>query len=196
MSAHELIRVAVADDDATIVELLCQSLTHLGHQVLFTATTGRELIEQSARLKPDLVITDIKMPDVDGLDAALEIYQQHPTPIILVTGYTDRQFIERAMENHILAYLIKPIRQAELEAAIALAQRRFEEFRALQQEADDLRQALADRKIIEQAKGILMKHMNLGEQEAFRRLQKLASSRRQKLVSVAESIVTASELFD
>jgi response regulator NasT len=189
------LRVAIADDDPDILELLKQTLNVLGHRVLFTATTGRSLVEQAKRHEPDLVIADIKMPDMDGLDAASAIYEHRPTPIILISGYSDRDYIRRAQESHILAYLVKPVAQAELEPAISLAMRRFTEFVSLQREAADLRQALSDRRLIEKAKGILMKHLNLDEQEAFRRLQHLASSRRIKLVQVAESIVTAAEAF-
>ena len=103
--------------------------------------------------------------------------------------------IERAEADHILGYLVKPIKQADLEPVIALAMRRFEQFQALRQEAADLRQALEDRKIIERAKGILMKKASLDEQEAFRRLQKLASDKNRKLVEIARMILTAEEAF-
>ena len=120
--------------------------------------------------RPDLVITDIKMPDMDGIDAATQIYRERPIPVILVSAYHDPEFIRRAEADHILAYLVKPIKQADLEPAIALAMRRFEQFQALRKEAADLRQALEDRKVIERAKGILMKKAGLDEHDAFRRL--------------------------
>jgi response regulator NasT len=104
--------------------------------------------------------------------------------------------IARAEADHIMAYLVKPIKQADLEPAIGLAMRRFEQFESLRREATDLRQALADRKIIERAKGILMKRAGLDEQNAFRRLQKLASEKNRKLVDIASMIVTADEALD
>ena len=145
--------------------------------------------------RPDLVITDIKMPDMDGIDAAAQIYRDGPIPVILVSAYHDAELIRRAEADHILAYLVKPIKQADLEPAIALAMRRFEQFQALRKEAADLRQALEDRKVIEQAKGILMKKAGLDEHEAFRRLQKLASDKNRKLVEIAQMILTAEEAF-
>ena len=128
---------------------------------------GRELVEHCRTARPDLVITDIKMPDMDGIDAAAEIYAQAPIPVILVSAYHDPEFIRRAEADHILAYLVKPIKQADLEPAIGIAMRRFEQFQALRKETADLKQALEDRKVIEQAKGILMKKAGLDEPEAF-----------------------------
>ena len=165
----------------------------LGHEVVAVAKTGRELVEQCRSSHPDLVITDINMPDLDGIDAANEIYRWQTVPVILVSAYHDPELIRRAEADHILAYLIKPIKQADLEAAIGIAMRRFEQFQALRQEAADLRQALDDRKVIERAKGVLMKKAGLDEQDAFRRLQKLASERNRKLVEIAQMILTAEE---
>jgi response regulator NasT len=157
------------------------------------AETGRALLDYCRTARPDLVVADIMMPDMDGLDAAAAIYDHSPTPIVLVSGHHDRELIQRALENHVLAYLIKPVSLEALIPAIALAWSRFEEFVAMKAEADDLRKALADRKVIERAKGLMMKHLNIEEPEAFRRLQKLASSKNQKLVDVANMIVTAAE---
>ncbi|HWC90130.1 MAG TPA: ANTAR domain-containing protein, partial [Pirellulales bacterium] len=138
---------------------------------------------------------DIKMPDLDGLDASEQIYAGSPVPIILVSGYHDAELIERAQENHILAYLVKPVTLADMEVAISLAMKRFHEFEELRLETSNLRQALQDRKIIERAKNILMKLGELHEHDAFRRLQKLASRQNKKLVQVAEMIVTAEMAF-
>src|SRR5262249_52367832 len=136
-----------------------------------------------------------KMPDMDGIDAATRIYQEAPVPVILVSAYHDPELITRAEADHILGYLVKPIKQADLQPVIGLAMRRFEQFEALRREATDLRQALEDRKVIERAKGILMKKARLDEQDAFRRLQKLASDQNLRLVELARMIVTADEAF-
>jgi response regulator NasT len=141
----------------------------------------------------DLIITDIKMPDLDGIEAARQIGREGPVPVILVSAYHDAELIRRAEEEHILAYLIKPIKTADLEPAIAIAMRRFHQFQELRRQAADLAQALADRKIIERAKGILMKAAGLDEAAAFRRLQKLASDNNKKLVEVAHMIVLTEE---
>jgi two-component system, response regulator PdtaR len=152
-------------------------------------------VEQCRTTRPDLVITDVKMPTLDGIDAAAQIYRDNPLPVILVSAYHDAALIERAEADHVMAYLVKPIKQADLEPAIALAMRRFEQFQELRREAADLRQALEDRKIIERAKGLLMKKTDLDEPAAFRRLQKLASEKNLKLVEIARMIVTADEAF-
>jgi len=136
------------------------------------------------------------MPELDGLDAAAAIYEERPVPIVVVSAHHEQALIERAQEKHILAYLVKPIREAALAPAIAVALHRFEEFRTLQSEAEDLRQALEDRKLIEKAKGVLMRQTGLSEADAFRRLQKLASKRNEKIVVVARAILLAAEALE
>ena len=185
------LRIITADDELMIQEYYQQALPALGHEVVAVVDTGADLIEQCEALKPDLVITDIKMPDMDGIDAAAKIYEKQPVPIILVSGYHDADLIERATAEHILAYLLKPVRMDALKIQIAIAMRRFEEFAILRMEADHYRQTLQDRKIIERAKGIIMKKTGLEEHEAFRRLQNLATEKQKKLIDVAQMIVTA-----
>jgi response regulator NasT len=163
--------------------------------VVAQARDGRELVEQCRATRPDLVITDIKMPEMDGIDAAIAIYKDTPLPVILVSAYHDAGLIQRAEADHIMGYLVKPIKQADLGPVIALAMRRFEQFQELRKEAADLRQALEDRKLIERAKGLLMKKAGLDEASAFRRLQKLASDKNLKLVEVARILLTAEEAF-
>lgn len=187
------LKIVVADDEVDMREYLQKILPVLGHTVLAAARTGAELVAECKKHKPDLVITDIKMPDMDGIEAADQIYRELAIPIILVSAFHDPELIDRAEADHIMAYLVKPIRQANLEPAIALAIRRFAQFEELRKEATDLRQALADRKVIERAKGILMKRAELSEPDAFRRLQKLASDKNRKLIDIATMIVTADE---
>lgn len=190
------LRIAVADDEARMRDYLWESLERLGHHVVSAARTGRELVEQCQQHHPDLVIADIKMPDMDGIDAVRDICRDEPVPIILVSAYHDRETIERATQNHILAYLVKPIKDADLEPAIAVARQRFQEYEAMRTEAADAKQALEDRKIVERAKGILMKRTGLSEPEAFRRLQKMASNNSQKLVELAGTIIMAEATFN
>lgn len=187
------LRIAIADDEGRIRDFLWQCLEHLGHRVISGARTGRELVEHCRTHRPDLVISDVKMPDMDGIDAASEIYRFLTVPVILLSAFHDDDLIQRASEKHVLAYLVKPIKEADLGPAIAVAMKRFQEFDTLRSEAADLKQALEDRKTIERAKGILMQRTGLPEPEAFRRLQKLASSKSQKLVDIARMIVTAEE---
>lgn len=192
MTAASL-RIAVADDESDMRDYLQETLAALGHRVVVAAADGAELLAACRELKPDLVITDIRMPRLDGIEASVALCVDQPIPVILVSAYHDDELIERAVRDHVLAYLVKPIKQADLETAMALAMRRFREFQALQQQATDLRQALEDRKLIERAKGILMKRAALDEPDAFRRLQKLSSDKNQKMVEIARMIITAEE---
>jgi len=189
------LRIAVADDEPDMREYFEAILPRLGHSVVAVAKDGRELVEKCQALQPDLVLTDIKMPEMDGIDAAAAICGSRPIPVILISAYHDRALVERAENDHVMAYLVKPIKQADLEPVIQLAVRRFEQFQTLSREAADLRQALQDRKVIERAKGLLMKKTGKDEQSAFRRLQKMASDKNLKLVEIAQMLVTAEEAF-
>ena len=188
------LRIAIADDERDMREYLQEALPRLGHQVVATAGSGRQLADLVRTTKPDLVITDIRMPDMDGIESSVEVNREKQIPVILVSAHHDPELIQRAEADHIMGYLVKPIKQADLGPAIALAVRRFEQFEALRKEAADLRQALQDRKVIERAKGIVMKNAGIDEQEAFRRLQRMASDKNRKLVEIAEMILTAEEL--
>jgi response regulator NasT len=183
------LRVAVADDEADMRDWFERMLPLLGHQVVSAAENGRELAEHCRTLSPDLVITDIKMPDMDGIEAAAAICSERPTPIILISAYHDAELIQRAETDHVLAFLVKPIGKAALEPAIALAMHRFADLQALRQEAVDLRLALANRRIIEQAKGVLMKVAGIDERAAFRRLQTFAADKNLKLIAAAEAVL-------
>jgi AmiR/NasT family two-component response regulator len=189
------LKIILADDDAAFVKFSEETLTELGHQVVGTASSGAELVSKCLASPPDLVITDIMMPDMDGIEAARQIYEKTALPFILVSGYQDPEFLERAGASYILAYLIKPIKGKDLQPAIAIAARRFAEFQALRQESSDLRQALQERKVIERAKGILMRRGGLDESAAFTRMQKLASESNRKLIHIAADLLTAEEAY-
>jgi two-component system, response regulator PdtaR len=167
----------------------------MGHEVVVVAKTGRQLIDQCRTARPDLVITDIKMPDLDGVRAAAEVNRDHPIPVILVTAHHEADLQAQVAGEYIMAYLSKPAKPIDLQAAIGLAMLRFDHFQALRREAATLRQALEDRKIIERAKGAVMKRLRVEEDEAFRRLQKLASTQNRKLVEIAQQVISAEEMF-
>jgi two-component system, response regulator PdtaR len=190
---NKALKIAVADDEQDVRDYYQRVLPRLGHQVVAAAGTGAELVELCRALRPDLIITDIKMPDMDGIEAAEAISREDPIPVILVSAYHRPQLFERARGDHILAYLVKPTKQADLEAAIAIAMQRFGQFQALRKEAAGGRQALEDRKLIERAKGLIMKQAGLDEEAAFQRLRKQARDRNQKLVEVARNILAADE---
>lgn len=191
----ESLRIAVADDEVDMRDYFRMILPRMGHTVVAVAKTGRELVESCRSTVPDLVITDIKMPDMDGIEAAVQIYNEFPIPVILVSAFHEPELIGRAGADHILAYLVKPIKQANLEPAITIAMQRFKQFQDLRKEAVDLKQALEDRKTIEKAKGLLMKKAGLDESTAFRRLQKMSSDKNKKLVEIAKILLTAEEAY-
>lgn len=194
MTKH--LRIAVADDELDMREYLQRFLPRLGHEVIAAVENGQRLVESCHELAPDLVITDIKMPELDGIEAAASIFRHRPTPVILVSAFHDPDLIARAEQDHVMAYLVKPVKLADLETAIAISMRRFEQFQSLRREATDLRQALEDRKIIERAKGLLMRKLKLDEHDAFRRLQKISNERNLKLVDVANSLLLSEQILD
>jgi response regulator NasT len=195
MNSEKPLRIAVADDEPDMRLFFRELLPHLGHQVVAEAATGQELVERSRAASPDLVITDIRMPDMDGLQAAAQVNDAVRVPVILVTAHHDAEVLARAGADYIMAYLSKPVKPVDLQAAIKLATTRFGHFLALAREASDLRQALEDRKVIERAKGALMKRVGIGEDEAFSRLRKMASDTNRKLVEIAKQVMSAEEVF-
>ena len=196
LSPGPSLKIAVADDEPRMREYYREILTRLGHQVTCVAASGRELVRGCRNDRPDLVITDIKMPEMDGIEVAVEISQDDPVPIILVSAYHDDQLLERARGGNIFGFLVKPIKQDDLRAAIAIALQRFDQYRSLRAETGELRRAIEDRKLVERAKGVLMKKAGLDEEEAFRRLRRLARDNNQKLADVASMILKAEAAFE
>jgi two-component system, response regulator PdtaR len=189
------LRVAVADDEHEIVEYLRDVVEGLGHVVTASCTSGTDLVRACAETVPDLIITDIKMPGLDGIEAAAVITRHVRIPVILVTSFSETDMLSRALRGTVLAYLIKPINPPDLEVAIALSLRRFREFQAVQDEATRLRQALDERKHIEQAKGILMRRAGLGEEEAHKRLQRLSTEQSKKLSETAKMVIAVENAY-
>lgn len=190
-----VLRVLIADDESIRLLSLRAQLAALGHQVVAEASTGEDAVILARSTQPDLAILDIKMPIMDGIEAAEQITQSRPIPIILVTAYGESQLVERAARANISAYLMKPVAKEDLLPAITLALARFREFQAMRQEVADLREALEARKVIEKAKGILMRRLDLTEDEAFRRLQRQSQEGNRKLAQVAEAIVVADQML-
>lgn len=189
------LKVAIAEDEPELRADLEETLHELGHRVAISAADGKSLVDAFGEEDVDLVITDIKMPGLDGLAAAEQIRSIRPVPVIILSAYHDEAYVDRALKEHVLAYLVKPIQVHSLETSIEIAFRRFKEFQALQEQSASLHQALEDRKLIERAKGILMERAELSEGDAFRRLQLLSSQRNQKMVDVARMIVDTDSVF-
>jgi len=189
------LRVLIADDESIRLLSLGEQLAGLGHQVVAEATQGDEAVLLAEKHLPDLAILDIKMPVMDGIEAAERITAARPIPIILLTAYNETQLVERAARANISAYLMKPVAEEDLHPAIALALARFREFESLRREVADLRDALDARKVVEKAKGILMRRLDLSEEDAFKRLQKQSQDTNRRLAEVAEAIVLADKMF-
>jgi response regulator NasT len=188
------LRIAVAEDEQATRDYYQEVLPRLGHQVVAVAEDGRRLVELCRRAAPDLVITDIRMPGMDGIAAAEEVCRGRPVPVVLVSAY-DEEALARVAADHVMAYLVKPVGEDDLRAAIAVALARFAHFQALAKAAADLRQALEDRKLIERAKGILMKRLRVDEEDAFRRLRSFAAGQNLKLAEAGRRILAAEEVF-
>jgi two-component system, response regulator PdtaR len=187
-------RIIIADDESLIRLDLREMLTHLGYDIIGEAGDGRSAMELAKRLRPDLVIMDIKMPEVDGISAAEGLTQDRIAPVVLLTAYSDQALVERAKEAGVVGYVVKPFREAELMPVIELSLARFEEFQALERDVGDLKEALESRKIVERAKGVLMEAHGLRESEAFHRIRKTSMDARKSMREVAEAILLTHEM--
>ena len=188
----ERTRVIVADDESIIRMDLREMLTNLGYLVVGEAGDGRSAVNLARELRPDVVIMDIKMPGgIDGIDAAKILTEERIAPVVLLTAYSQRELVERAKEAGVVGYIVKPFRESDLVPAIEVALARFAEFRALEKEVGNLKEALETRKLVDRAKGILMDTQGLTEAEAFRRIQKMSMNTRKPMKEVAEAIILA-----
>lgn len=189
------LRIAVADDEVDMRQFLERFIPHLGHVVSSVAATGRQLVEHCRTAAPDLIITDVKMPEMSGLEAVEAVGRFASIPSILLTAHSDERNVARARELGVMAYLVKPITERHLAPAIVLARRHFEEAQRLRAEAAELRQALEDRKLIERAKGVLTHRSGLSEETAYQRMRRLATSSNRKLVDIARQVLQAEEML-
>src|SRR2546430_76373 len=187
-------RVVIADDESIIRMDLKEMLTGLGYLVVGEAGDGLSAVNQGRELKPDLVIMDIKMPDLDGIAAAKILTEERISPVLLLTAFSQTELIEGAKEAGVVGYIVKPFRESELVPAIEIALSRFKEFRVLEKEAENLRETLETRKLVERAKGILMDTQSLKEAEAFRKIQKLSMNTRKSMREIADAILLAHEV--
>ncbi|GAA4747475.1 response regulator [Gordonia alkaliphila] len=182
-------RVVVAEDDSLIRMDLCEMLRDEGYDVVGEAPNGQVAVDLTESLLPDLVIMDIKMPVRDGIDAASEIARRRLAPVVMLTAFSQRDFVERARDAGAMAYLVKPFNQSDLVPAIEVALSRFRELRALEAEVAGINERFETRKLIERAKGLLMEKQALTEPEAFRWIQTNAMDRRVTMKAVAQVVV-------
>lgn len=182
-------RVVIAEDEALIRLDLKEMLEEDGYAVVGEAGDGEAAIRLARELKPDLVITDIKMPVLDGLTAAERIAAERIAPVVILTAFSQRELVERAREAGAMAYLVKPFSKSDLVPAIEMATSRYAELSALEAEVGDLQDRLETRKLVEQAKGLLQSRHGMSEPEAFRWIQKNSMDRRLTMRKVAETVV-------
>jgi AmiR/NasT family two-component response regulator len=182
-------RVLVAEDEALIRLDLVEMLREEGYEVAGEAADGDEAVRLATELRPDLVILDVKMPKVDGIEAASVIAGGRIAPVVILTAFSQRELVERARDAGAMAYLVKPFAKRDLIPAIELAMSRFSELQALEHEVAGLTERLETRKVVERAKGLLMSKQGLSEPEAFRWVQRTAMDRRTTMKAVAEAVI-------
>jgi response regulator NasT len=173
---------------------LKETLVGLGYLVVGEAGDGVSVINLARELRPDLVLMDIKMPKLDGIQAAKVLTQEKISPVLLLTAYSDRELVERAKEAGVVNYVVKPFRDAELLPAIEIALARYQEFLEMDDEINDLKETLDTRKLVERAKGVLMDTQGLKEAEAFRKIQQLSMNTRKPMKEIAQAILLAHEI--
>jgi two-component system, response regulator PdtaR len=187
-------RIIVAEDDSVIRMDLKEELQRQGYLVVGDAGDGQSAVNLTRELRPDLVVMDIRMPEMDGISAAEILTREKLAPVVLLTAFSDQELIERARNAGVVHYVTKPWRASDLRPAIEIALSRFQEFRTMETRVRDLEDHLATRKVVEKAKGVLMEKHNITEQEAFRRIQKASMNNRKSMKDVAEAILLAEEL--
>ena len=184
-----VVRILIAEDETIIRLDLRDLLERAGHEVVAEARDGEEAVALAREHAPDLAVMDVRMPKLDGIEAAKTILAERPIPIVMLTAYGQEELVARAVEAGVFGYLVKPFREQDLMPAIATARARHEELAAVRDEADSLADALAARKAIERAKGLLMEKEGLSETDAFARLRKASQVSGRPLKVIAEAVI-------
>lgn len=195
MKTQKPVRVVVAEDEELTRVMVRTQLEQLGYEVVGEAETGEDAVRLALQTRPDVMILDIKMPVMDGIEAARQIVEQHPCAIVFLTAYSEEELIAQATQVGAYGYLLKPFRKQELSPAITVALTRFREMQAKDQAVRELQEALETRKLIERAKGILMDRLGLSEAEAFRRIHFMARNQNKTMKEIAQSLITAAEIL-
>ena len=188
------LRLVIADDESIIRMNLKETLVGLGYLVVGEAGDGVSVINLARELRPDLVVMDIKMPKLDGIQAAKVLTEEKIAPVLLLTAYSDRELVDRAREAGVVNYIVKPFRDAELLPAIEIALARYSEFAEMDKKIGDLTEVLDTRKLVERAKGVLMDTQGLKEQEAFRKIQQLSMNTRKSMKEIAQAILLTAQI--
>jgi len=183
------VRILVADDHDEVRATLVRMSQDMGHEVVGEARDGEEAVALARETAPELLLLDIRMPKMDGMEVARALIGERPIAIVIVTAYADDALIEEAAEVGVFSYVVKPVTRPRLAAAVSTARARFADLQVLRDEVGGLKEALEARKLVERAKGIIMRDLEVGEQEAYRWLKKTSSHSNHKLADVARRIV-------
>ncbi len=190
----EPLRVLIVDDEPIIRLDLKHLLQSLGYQVVGEAGNGADGLERARELRPDVCIFDVKMPEMDGIEAARVLTREKVSPVVLLTAYGQLDLVQRASDAGVSAYIVKPFKEADLVPAIEIALSRWRELQELEKQVGSLQNALETRKVVEKAKGLLMQKHGLKESEAFRRMQQQSMRSRRSMKEIAEAILLAEEV--
>jgi len=190
----ESLRILIADDESIIRLDLQKILENMGHRVVAEANNGKIAVELAQSTPIDLAILDIKMPEMDGLDAAKIITNENICPVLLLTAYSQQDLIDRAKDAGVFGYLVKPFKQTDLLPAIEIAISRYKEMNELSKEVSSLQEKLETRKLVDRAKGILMDKRGLKEQEAFRWIQLQSMNARKSMKEIAEAVILTQDV--
>jgi response regulator NasT len=195
MVLMEVLKAVIAEDEQLTRTIVRARLEKLGHIVVAEAGDGLAAVEAARQHRPDVIIMDIKMPVMDGIEAARQIISEVPCAILFLSSFGEQELVEQAGEAGGLAYLIKPFRKEDLAPALEIAVRRFRQLSAQSREIEHLKDTLETRKLIERAKGILMDRHHMSEEEAFKRIHFQARNQNKKMREIAQSIITAADLM-
>lgn len=189
------LKAVIAEDEELTRTIIRARLEKLGHVVVAEAENGKQAVEAARMHKPDVMIMDIKMPEMDGIEAAKQVLNEAPCAILFLSSFNEQELVEQASDAGALAYLMKPFRKEDIAPALEIAVRRFRQIRSQEKEISELKETLETRKLIERAKGILMDRHNMTEDEAFKRIHFQARNQNKKMREIAQSIITAAELI-
>lgn len=190
----EHLDILVAHGDEGTLSILVSTLESLSHRVVARVTTGKELVAEARQRDPDLIISNVELRDMDGIEALIEASRHDPKPSVIVAKKEHMDKVEKALEDHVMAYLVEPVTEDDLRPTIYLVRRRFEQFQELKDKVDTLEEALEARKTVEKAKGIVMRTKGLDEESAYQFLRKLSNDRRKKIAEVAEAVLLAEQI--
>ena len=182
-------RVLIVDDESLIRMDLRDIIESCGHEVVAEGTNGVEAIKLCKEYKPDIVLMDVKMPELDGIEAARQIGFHHEAPVVLLTSYSQQDLINKARESGVYGYLLKPVREEQLVPTLEMAPGRYHSDAQLREKMAELEQSLDDRKIIQKGTGILMDLYSISEEEAYNRIRALSMKRRDSIVNICKVLI-------